>query len=98
MEKTSEDDVEMKNDESKEDSEHLALVGEEISKTENDLPSPDSVEEDEALEKDKNHSMSIGQVVLLLDNKCLSFEVLVRQFVAIFAPLLSLFEISRVPL
>ena len=82
MEKSSEDDVEMKSDESKDDLECLTLDGE-LSKIENDLPVPDSVEGDETLEKDKSHSVSIEQVVLLLDKKCLTFEVLTRQIVAI---------------
>ncbi|KAG0631858.1 hypothetical protein M758_1G284500 [Ceratodon purpureus] len=73
MEKSSEDDVEMKSDESKDDLECLTLDGE-LSKIENDLPVPDSVEGDETLEKDKSHSVSIEQVVLLLDKKCLTFE------------------------
>lgn len=57
--------------------------GEQPSDTGNDPPSPLSTETDVTMEKDKDHSESLGQIILLLNNKCLTFKVLLHRIVAI---------------
>jgi len=53
----------------------LPSNGEKPSDTENGPPSPRSGEQDETMEL-KDHSESLGKIILLVNNKCLTFKVL----------------------
>jgi hypothetical protein len=54
----------------------LALSGEAPSpNNENGLASSHSAEKDETTEENDDHSESLGKIILLLNNKCLTFKV-----------------------
>lgn len=55
------------------DAEYLPSNGDESSDTENGQLSPHS---SETVENDPDHSESLGKIILLLNNKCLTFKVL----------------------
>jgi arginine-tRNA-protein transferase len=77
MEESSENDIEeMSIDTLIVDAEvdDLPSNGEVPSDTENGPPSPHSGEEDETMEKFKAHSESLGKIILLVNNKCLTFK------------------------
>jgi hypothetical protein len=77
MEESSENDIEeMSIDTLIVDAEvdDLPSNGEVPSDTENGPPSPHSGEEDQTMEKFKAHSESLGKIILLVNNKCLTFK------------------------
>lgn len=76
----------------------LALNGEAPSpNNENGLASSHSAEKDETTEENEDHSESLGKIILLLNNKCLTFKVHYCSRSAdahLFSPFLSLVSCS----
>ncbi|KAG0620172.1 hypothetical protein M758_4G195300 [Ceratodon purpureus] len=71
------DNEEMNSDALIVDAECLALNGEESPNTENGLSSSHSAEKDETIEndeEDEDHSENLGKIIMLLNNKCLTFK------------------------
>ena len=92
-----EDNEEMNSDALIVDAECLALNGEEPSNIENGLPSSHSAEKHVIpAEKREDHFDSLGKIILLLNNKCLTFKVLLCRLAAMTsdASLLSLLSFA----
>lgn len=88
------DNEEMNSDALIVDADSLASNGEEPLNAENGLPSSHSADKNEITEKEENekeklkdedHSESLGKIILLLNNKCLTFKVLLRRVVVMTA-------------